>query len=610
MTGNRVEDYAVIGDCETAALVGRDGSIDWLCWPRFDSDACFAAVLGDERNGRWKIAPKGAITRQSRTYRGDTLILETRFETDEGAVTLIDFMPPRGKASDMCRIVVGESGRVAMSMELIMRCSYGAIVPWVTRMEDGSLRLVAGPDRAVLRASVDFRGEDLKTVADFTVAKGDRIPFVLTYSTSFAELPAEIDADAALADTEKFWTKWSARYRESVRESDAPKAWTDLIMRSLIALKALTHGPTGGIVAAVTCSLPETLGGGNNWDYRYCWIRDATLSLLALMNAGYFEEAQAWRDWLLRAAAGDPGQMQIMYGVGGERRLLEWTADWLPGYAQSRPVRIGNAAHSQLQLDVCGELMDALHQARCGGLPESDPAWALQRVMIDHLDTIWMKPDQGIWEMREPPRHHTYSKVMCWVAFDRAIKSVELFKLDGPVDRWRAVREAIHADVCAKGYDASLGCFVESYGSKQLDASLLLLPSVGFLPADDPRMVGTIEAVEKRLYVKGFVFRHDAENAADIPKREGAFLACSFWLVDAWAMIGRTQDARRLYERLLAIVNDVGLLAEEYDTEANCQVGNVPQAFSHVALVNSGHNLAHAAKPTEQRSQGPGGAGG
>jgi GH15 family glucan-1,4-alpha-glucosidase len=602
MTTARLEDYALIGDCETAALVCKDGSIDWLCWPRFDSDACMASILGTEDNGRWMIAPELATTASGRRYRGDTLILETRFETEDGAVLLIDFMPPRGKASDICRIVVGERGRVVMHMELIMRFSYGAAVPWVTRADDGGVDYVAGPDRVILRTDVRLSGQDMKTVAEFTVDEGQRIPFVLTYAASYQPRPEPIDPEAALEDSEAFWTEWSSRYRQEIDNAGTPEPWSDMMMRSLIVLKSLTYAPTGGIVAAPTCSLPETLGGARNWDYRFCWIRDATLTLLALMNGGYFEEAEAWRDWLLRAAAGNPDQMQIMYGVAGERRLLEWSVDWLAGYENSQPVRVGNAAHAQLQLDVYGELMDALHQARLGGLPESEPAWSMQKVMLEHLENIWREPDQGIWETREPARHFTYSKVMCWVAFDRGVKSAEKFELDGPLDHWRALRDEIHRDVCANAFDAEMNSFVESYGSKMLDASLLLLPSVGFLPPDDPRILGTLAAVEKRLFVKGFVFRHDAERQSDVPKREGAFLACSFWLVDAWIMIGRVDEAESLFKNLLQVANDVGLLAEEYDTEALRQVGNVPQGFSHIALVNSAHNLTHRSKPSEQRS--------
>jgi GH15 family glucan-1,4-alpha-glucosidase len=601
MTTTRLEGYAMIGDCETAALVGKDGSIDWLCWPRFDSDACFASILGTEDNGRWLIAPAGATTSSGRRYRPDTLTLETRFETEDGVVLIVDFMPPRGKASDICRIVVGERGRVAMRMELVVRFGYGAGVPWVTSAGDDGTDYVAGPDRLVLRAGAPVHGKDLKSVAEFIVEEGARIPFVLTYGSSFGPRPEPIDAEAALDDCDKFWKDWSSRYRKEIEQTGTPEPWADMMMRSMIVLKSLTYAPTGGIVAAPTCSLPETLGGSRNWDYRFCWIRDATLTLLALMNSGYFDEAQSWRDWLLRAAAGNPDQMQIMYGVAGERRLLEWTADWLPGYEGSGPVRIGNAAHAQLQLDVYGELMDALHQARSGGLPESEPAWSMQKVMLDHLEKIWREPDQGIWETRDPPRHFTYSKVMCWVAFDRAVKSAESFELDGPVAHWRALRDEVHADVCSNAWDADLNSFVESYGSKKLDASLLLLPTVGFLQPDDPRILGTIAAVERRLFVKGFVFRHDAERQSDIPKREGAFLACSFWLVDAWLLIGRFDDAKRLYANLLEVANDVGLLSEEYDTEALRQVGNTPQAFSHVALINSGHNLAHRWKPSAQR---------
>lgn len=605
MTKNRIEDYALVGDCETAALVGIDGSIDWLCWPRFDSDACFAAILGTPAHGRWLLAPTEPITARRRRYRGDSLILETMMETAAGAVRIVDFMPPRGSASDLCRLVVGERGQVKMGMELVLRFGYGANVPWVTRDDDLRLRLISGPDMAILRPPIKTHGEAQTTIADFTVEAGQTYPFVLTYSASHLAPPAAIDPQAALADTEEFWQQWSCCYRQRMRGSAVAPATQDLMMRSLIVLKAMTYAPTGGMVAAPTCALPEEIGGGRNWDYRYCWIRDATLTLLALMNAGYFDEAKAWRDWLLRAAAGNPEQTQIMYGLSGERRLLEWEADWLPGYRQSQPVRIGNAAHTQLQLDVYGELCDALHQARSGGLPESRPAWAMQCVMLDHLETIWQKPDKGIWESRGPPRHFTYSKVMCWVAFDRTIKSAEQFGLEGPIERWRASRDAIHQEVCAKAWNEKRGSFVAAYGADELDASLLLLPSVGFLPACDPRIIATVEAVEQRLLVDGFVFRHDAEWRDDIARNEGAFLACSFWLVDALLMIGRRDDAEDLLLRLFGVANDVGLLAEEFDVNRRCQAGNFPQAFSHVALVNSCHNLWHQDKPVEQRAGAP-----
>lgn len=592
----RIEDYALISDCETAALVGRNGSIDWLCWPRFDSAACFAALLGGPEHGRWLIAPKDPAPRVTRRYRPGTLILETRFETAEGAVLLIDFMPPRGKLSDVVRLVVGERGRVAMRAELVLRFDYGAAVPWVTRQEDGALRAVAGPDMTVLRTSAPLHGEDLKTVGEFAVAAGETVAFALTYAPSHLPPPAAIDPVTALKETEAFWCRWSGR-------CGAAGEWSDAVQRSLITLKALTYRPTGGIVAAATTSLPEQLGGPRNWDYRFCWVRDATLTLLALMNAGYYDEAAAWRDWLLRAVAGSPAQMQIMYGLAGERRLTEWEVPWLPGYEGSMPVRIGNAAHGQLQLDVYGEMMDALHQARRGRIPASKAAWALQRALLDHLEAVWREPDEGIWEVRGGRRHFTYSKVMAWVAFDRAVKAADGFGLDGPVERWRRLRAEIHEDVCRRGFDAELGSFVQAYGARQLDASLLLLPAVGFLPPADPRVRGTVAAVERRLLVDGFVLRYDTAEVADgLPPGEGAFLACSFWLADAYVLLGRIDDARRLFERLLSLRNDVGLLAEEYDPRAGRLVGNFPQAFSHIALVNTAHNLTCLAKPAEQRS--------
>ncbi|MGA2127826.1 MAG: glycoside hydrolase family 15 protein [Xanthobacteraceae bacterium] len=587
----RIEDYALIGDCESAALVGRDGSIDWLCWPRFDSDACFAALLGTPDHGRWLIAPRDETARVTRRYRGNTLILETRFETADGAATVVDFMPPRGSHSNVVRLVIGERGSIAMRVEIIVRFGYGAVVPWVSRLEDGTGRAVAGPDMVVLRTPIELHGESLTTVGEFVVAAGDEIPFVLTYSPSHLPVPSPLQLPSALAATEAFWNEWS-----SLAKSCAP--WSDIAIRSLITLKALTYAPTGGLVAAPTTSLPEQLGGPRNWDYRFCWLRDATRMLLALMNAGYHEEACAWRDWLDRAVAGSPEQLQIMYGIGGERRLTEWEVPWLPGYEDARPVRIGNDAYRQLQLDVFGEVMDALHQARCGGLAAGDESWAVQRAVLDHLEAIWREPDEGIWEVRSGPRHFTYSKVMAWVAFDRAIRSAESFGLDGPLDRWRRVRAEIHEEVCRRGFDERLDSFVQSYGSAELDASLLLIPAVGFLPAEDPRVRGTIAAIERRLVVDGFVLRYDSGTAQDgFPPGEGAFLACSFWLADAYAMIGRWDDARALFERLIALCNDVGLLSEEYDVSARRLVGNFPQAFSHVALVNTALLLAHTAKP-------------
>ena len=591
-----LEDYALIGDCETAALVSRSGSIDWLCWPRFDSAACFAALLGTPAHGRWLLEVAAPDTRITRSYREGTLILETRIDTDEGAVTVIDFMPPRGANSDVVRLVRGERGQVRMRTELILRFDYGRTVPWVNRLEDGTFRAIAGPDMVTLHTPVALHGEGLTTSGEFEVSAGDTVPFVLTHGASHLAPPDAIDPHASLEHTETFWHDWTAACRSQGE-------WSEAVIRSLITLKALTYAPTGGITAAPTTSLPEHIGGIRNWDYRFCWLRDATLTLLALMNAGYFKEAEAWRDWLLRTAAGAPSQLQIMYGLAGERRLNEYEVDWLPGYEDSRPVRIGNAAHGQLQLDVFGEVMDALHQARRGGLETSEAGWAFQCAMLAHLKTVWHQPDEGIWEVRGQPRHFTHSKVMTWVAFDRAVKAHEQFGLPGPIDEWRAVRATIHDDVCARGFDARLGSFVQSYGSEELDASLLLIPTVGFLPPADPRVRGTIAAVERRLFVDGFLLRYDTSTSDDgLPAGEGAFLACSFWLADAYVMVGRLDDARRLFERLLALRNDVGLLSEEYDTAAHRLVGNFPQAFSHIALINTAHNLSRATKPAAQRS--------
>ena len=594
-----IADYAMIGDCETAALVSRDGSIDWLCWPRFDSEACFAALLGDPDNGRWRIAPRDKGFRTRRQYRADTLILETRFETDDGVATLIDFMPLRNHTSDLVRLVVGESGRVTMSMELVVRFGYGAIVPWVSRLSDGTLRFVAGPDMLLLRTPVETHGENFKTVAEFTVSAGETVPFSLLYAPSHLAPPSEGEPGRTLADTEEYWRKWSATF---VRKTPME----EVAARSLITLKALTYAPTGGIVAAPTTSLPEWIGSVRNWDYRYCWLRDATITLLAFMNAGYYEEASAWRQWLLRAVAGRPEQAQIMYGIAGERRLVEWELPWLSGFRKSTPVRIGNAAHGQLQLDVYGEVMDAMHQARRAGLDPHDEGWAVQMAFITHLEKVWTEPDESIWEVRSGRKHFTYSKVMAWVAFDRTIKSARTYHLDGPIDRWRAIRKQIHEEVCREAYNSELGSFVQSYGSKELDASLLLLPAVGFLPPDDPRVIGTVEAIERGLMVGGLVRRYDTGRSDDgLPPGEGVFLACSFWLVDAYVMLGRLDDAHALFERLIALRNDVGLLSEEYDPESGELLGNFPQAFSHVALVNSAFNLTRASKPAEQRSEQP-----
>ena len=582
---SRIEDYALIGDCEAAALVARNGSLDWLCWPRFDSDACFAALLGSNEHGQWQIAPRGGGAVVSRRYRANTLILETRFECSDGAVTLVDFMPLGGTRSSVIRLVVGERGQVTMCTELVLRFGYGAIVPWVTRLEDGGLRAIAGPDMVVLRTPVHLVGQNLTTVGEFTVAAGQTVPFVLTYAPSHGAPPEPLDVPSALATTESFWKEWSRKCRPPAHCSDA-------IVRSLITLKALTYWPTGGLVAAPTTSLPESLGGVRNWDYRFCWLRDATLTLLALMDAGFYDEAHSWREWLVRAVAGSPQQVQIMYGIARERRLTELEVPWLPGYEDSRPVRIGNAACSQLQLDVFGEVMDALYQARCKGLAASVSGWGLQLELLSHLERVWTEPDAGIWEMRGDPQHFTHSKVMAWVAFDRAIKTAEQFGLEGPLDRWREIAAAIHADVCARGYDRGLGSFVQSYGSKQLDASLLLMPLVGFLPPEDARVRGTLQAVERRLLVDGLLKRYDTAAAPDgLPAGEGAFLACSFWLVDAYVLQNRWQDARRLFARLLELRNDVGLLSEEYDPRTRRLVGNFPQAFTHVALINSAFNL-------------------
>ena len=594
----RIEDYALIGDCETGALIGCDGSIDWLCWPRFDSGACFAALLGNPEHGRWRIAPTGDVTRVERRYRGESLILETTFVTESGAVTVIDFMPPVGPQSELVRMVVGVRGEVAMHVDLVLRFAYGATVPWVTRMDGGGLRAIAGPDMVVLRGDVRLHGENLTSVADFTIHAGETRSFVLSWRPSHKAVPDPVDATVALRETEDYWRQWASRctYQGEYREP---------VLRSLLTLKALTYGPTGGIVAAATTSLPEELGGVRNWDYRLCWLRDATLTLVALMDAGYYDEARAWRDWLLRAAAGSPDQAQIMYGLGGERRLLEWEVPWLPGYEGSVPVRVGNAAHGQLQLDVFGEVIDALHQARRGHMPESEDAWHLERALVAHLERIYSSPDHGIWEVRGHPQHFTHSKVMVWVALDRAIRSAELCRLDGPLDRWMALRKQLHDEICERAFDPSVGSFMQAYGSKEVDASLLLMPIVGFLPATDERVRGTVRLIEQRLFVDGFVYRYDSALTDDgLPPGEGAFLACTFWLCDNYLLQGRQAEARKLFERLLAIRNDVGLLAEEYHPGARRQVGNYPQAFSHVALVSTAFNIQRAERRAAPRRTG------
>ena len=590
----KIEDYGLIGDCETAALVGRDGSIDWLCWPAFDSDACFSALLGTPEQGRWLIAPADDVTKASRRYWDNTLVLETRFETENGTIALIDFMPPRGAASDIVRLVRGISGRVKLRMELVIRFGFGSDIPWVKRTEDGALLAICGPDMTVLRTRVETRGEDMTTVADFEVSAGETVPFVLTYGPSHLPVPAPIDPAQALQETEDFWIEWCGRCTYE-GESGA------LVMRSLLTLKALTYAPTGGIVAAPTTSLPEKLGGARNWDYRFCWLRDATFTLLALMNSGYTEEATAWHNWLLRAAAGAPANMQIMYGIKGQRRLLEWTADWLPGYEGSQPVRIGNAAHAQLQLDVYGELIDAFHQARMAELDLDEGTWDLECKVLEHLAEVWDQPDQGIWEVRGAGLHYVSSKVMTWVAFDRGIKSAEKFRFDAPLDQWRRLRDTIFRDVCERGFDPEQNAFVESYGSKVLDASILLMPSVGFLPASDPRVRGTIAAVEKYLIRDGFVLRHDPRRVSDERQPiEGAFLACSLWLADAYVLGGDIAKAQMLFDRVVAVANDLGLLAEEFDSGAGRQTGNFPQALTHIALINTAHNLNDAKKPAEK----------
>ncbi len=591
-----IESYGLIGDCQTAALVGRDGSIDWLCWPRFDSDACFAALIGRPSNGRWLIAPSDDALEIKRCYRHDTLVLETTFRTETGKVTVIDFMQPRGRSSDVIRLVRGDEGEVSMCMELVLRFGYGSTMPWVSRLKDGSLRAVAGPDMVVLRTPVAVWGENFKTAAMFTVTEGETKPFVLSYGPSHLPPPKPVDCDTALAACEKFWRDWAA-----TTKAEGPYA--DAIRRSLITLKALTYVPSGGIIAAPTTSLPEQPGGARNWDYRYCWIRDSTLTLLALMNAGVYDEATAWRDWLQRAVAGYPADMQIMYGLMGERRLTEWEADWLPGYLDSRPVRIGNAAHRQFQLDVYGELMDTFEQARKGGLAPNESGWEVQLALIDHVARTWREPDYGIWETRGPPRHFTYSKVMAWVAFDRAIKAIERHQLPGPVDTWRQIRAEMHDEICSRGFDESRNTFRAAYDDTLLDASLLLIAQVGFIDCHDPRYLGTLAAVERDLLVGGFLRRYNTHQADDgLRPGEGAFLACSFWLADAYASVGRRDDAEKLFTRLLSIRNDLGLLAEEYDTSTGRLIGNFPQAFSHVGLINTAFNLTRAARPTDQRA--------
>jgi GH15 family glucan-1,4-alpha-glucosidase len=592
-----IEDYALIGDCRTAALVGRNGSVDWLCWPRFDSPACFAALLGTAEHGRWLIAPKDPPRRITRRYRPGTLILETEFRTESGSAVLIDFMRPADRAADLVRIVTGRSGQVNFCTEIIIRFDYGMTVPWVSRLDDGGIDASAGPERLVLRTPVPLRGEDVKTAGEFAIKAGQSVPFILSHGPSFAAPPPAIDTVEALERAEAFWRQWSDRCPDI-------EPWTEAVKRSLITLKALTYAPTGGIVAAVTTSLPERLGGVRNWDYRYSWLRDATFTLLGLMHLGYFDEARAWRDWLLRVVAGSPSQMQIMYGIGGERMLPELTLPWLPGYENSLPVRIGNAAHQQDQLDVYGEIADAMFQAQRAGMAPSERGRALRRTIWDHLAAAWQQPDEGIWEVRSSAQHFVHSKVMAWVAFDRAAKMLEGEGRSDEAQHWRKTANKIHAQVCKRGFDRNLGSFVQAYDSKWLDASLLQLPIVGFLPASDPRIKGTIHAIEQRLLIGDeFVLRYDSESGVDgLPEGEGALLACSFWLVDNYVLQGRYLEARRLFERLLSRRNDVGLLAEELDPKTGRMLGNFPQAYSHVGLINSALNLSRAMRPAHERA--------
>ncbi len=593
-----IEDYALIGDRKAAALVGRDGSIDWLCLPRFDSAACFAALLGTSDNGSWLIAPEQPDSRVSRRYIGDTLVLETLFTTSDGEVALIDAMPLDREGSHVIRRIEGRSGQVAMRIHLKLRFDFGATTPWVTRNEtDDGIIAIAGPNLVTVRGPIAMHGAALSTEANFTVKAGESLTFVLSHGASHLPPPEPFDGDAELTRTLESWQAWSARCTY-----DGP--WREAVIRSLIVLKALTFEPTGGIVAAPTTSLPEQLGGERNWDYRYCWLRDATLTLMAFMGSGYYEEAQAWRDWLHRSVAGNADELQIMYGVAGERHLLEWQADWLPGYQGAKPVRIGNAASEQLQLDIYGEVMDALHQARSGGLDVPLDAWEVQVSMILHLESIWQLPDDGIWEVRGERQHFVHSKLMAWVAMDRVVQDIEDYGLEGPVERWRTVRDAIHDDVCAKGFDPKQNSFTQIYGAPDLDASLLLIPIVGFLPPEDSRVQGTIAAIERGLQADNFVLRYRTESGTDgLPPGEGAFLPCSFWLADNYAQQGRREEAKALFERLLALRNDVGLLAEEYDPRANRQVGNFPQAFSHLSLVNTALNLRDKGQ-SDQRSAG------
>ncbi len=594
----RIEDYAVVGDLQTAALVGRTGSIDWLCVPRFDSGACFAGLLGSRDQGHWLIGPSSGGPATARRYRPGTLILESEWQTATGRVRVIDFMPPRTRMPDLVRIVEGLEGHVEMTTELVVRFDYGSVLPWLLRLDEETLLAVSGPDALTIRTPIDLQPEGMMHRAVFTVAKGDRVPFVLTWSPSHDRHVKHIDAGEALAQTERYWLDW-------LSDCSYTGEYPDAVRTSLLVLKALTYQPTGGIVAAVTTSLPEEIGGVRNWDYRFCWLRDATLTLFALTNAGYVKEAGAWRNWLLRAIAGDPANAQILYGVAGERRIPEFELPWLPGYAGSVPVRVGNAAHEQFQLDVYGEVMDAFHHARLAGLPSDDHSWSLQHNLMDFLEGAWEHPDEGIWEVRGPRRHFTHSKVFAWVAFDRAVSTVEHFGLPGPVDHWRRIRQEIHDEVCREAFNVELNAFTQSYGSDELDASTLLIPLVGFLPPTDRRVLGTVEAIQRDLTRDGFVERyrtHEHNTVDGLPAGEGVFLPCSFWLVDALLMLERDDEARALFERLLAVGNDLGLMSEEYDPGEQRLLGNFPQAFTHVGLVNSAYNLSEHRGPIDQRS--------
>jgi GH15 family glucan-1,4-alpha-glucosidase len=590
-----IEAYALIGDGETAALVSRAGAIDWLCLPRFDSPACFAALLGGPEHGRWSLAPRDAVRSVHRRYRDDTLVLETTFETDGGAVTVVDGMPQRDGPPVVVRRVVGRRGTVAMGMELVIRMDYGSVIPWVRRSARG-IRAIAGPDALHLTTDVPVHGRGLTSVADFSVSAGESRSLTLAWHPSHLPPPPPVDPEAALAETEAWWRRWAGRCTYAGPDREA-------VLRSLITVKAMIYEPTGGIVAAPTTSLPERLGGVRNWDYRLCWVRDATFALNALILGGYLEEARAWRQWLIRALAGTPAQMQIMYGLGGERRLTEIELPWLPGYERSAPVRIGNAAHAQFQLDVWGEMLDAAHAAARAGLEADADGRRVIDTLMHHLESVWTEPDEGIWEVRGPRRHFTHSKVMAWVAADRMVKLSAAAGVEAPTDRWRRLRDTIHEDVCRRGFDPVRNAFVQSYGARELDASLLMIPLVGFLPAEDPRVRGTVAAIERELLVDGLVRRYTTQSGVDgLPPGEGLFLACSFWLVDNLVLLGRREDARRLYGQLLALRNDVGLLAEQYDPRARRLLGNFPQALSHIALVNSACNLSEAGRSARLRA--------